>query len=165
MKQVMAILTMVTALGAVAGAQSDDAVKNEVIAAQKKFYEAYQACDAKAMDSLVVDDMMYYHSTGGLQKSKAELIKSLPAVCTFEILRVDPRNVRIYGDTAILFGDLKVKSKGRPAAAGGQIASQVFVKRNGRWLFAMNMSSEPIPLDSSLKLAAEGRAASQTQKK
>ncbi len=155
MKQMMAGVALVVAMGAVAGAQSaGGSVRDEVVAAQKKFYQAYQSCNAKDLDGLVTEDMVYLHSTGGVQKNKAELLKSLPANCTFEVLRVDVTNVRIYGDTAIVSGDLHFKAKGSPKVAAHLLATQVFVKQNGRWLLANNSSMEPVPLDTSVRLAA-----------
>ncbi len=156
MKKVITGVVLAACIAAVAGAQSwESSAREEVLAAQKKFYQAYQSCDAKAMEPLVVDDLIYWHSTGGVQRSKADLLKGLTPNCTIELLRVDVTNVRIYGDTAILFGDLYFKAKNGAPTAGGQIASQVFIKRNGRWLFAHNISSEPVPLDTSVRLKAE----------
>ena len=56
---------------------SQETVKEEVLAAQKRFYQAYESCDAEAMESLVTDDMMYLHSTGDLQSNKTELLESM----------------------------------------------------------------------------------------
>ena len=151
----LATVIVLLILGGTAVPSAAEDAREEVLAAQKRFYKAYESCDAKAMEPLVVDDLMYWHSTGGLQKSKAELLKSLTPNCTIEQLRVDVTNVRIYGDTAILFGDLHFKAKTGEPTRGGQIASQVFVRRNGRWLFAHNISSEPVPLDTSVRLKAD----------
>lgn len=155
MKQMMVGVALVAAVGVIVGAQSaGGGVRDEVVAAQKKFYEAYQSCNAKDLEGLVTEDMVYLHSTGGVQRSKAELLKSLPPTCTFEVLRVDVTNVRIYGDTAIVSGDLHFKAKGSPKVAAHLLATQVFVKQNGRWLLANNSSMEPVPLDTSVRLAA-----------
>jgi ketosteroid isomerase-like protein len=148
---------LATVLSVQAGAQGSDSAKDEVIAAQKRFYEAYQACDAKAMAGLVTDDMWYFHSTGGIQHDKAEMLASLTPDCFIEVLRCDVRTVRIYGDTAVLVGDLHFKGKGTPKVAAQLTSSQVFVKQNGRWLFASNMSAEPVPLDTSVRLAENGQ--------
>lgn len=154
MRRMNGIACLLVVAASAASAQSSGTAKDEVIAAQKRFYNAYQSCNAKELAEIVVDDMMYLHSTGGLQKNKTELVTSVkPDACGFDILRVDPTSVRIYGDTAIIFGDLKFKPKNGPATVGQKIASQVFVKRNGKWLFASNVSMEPVPLDTSVKLA------------
>jgi ketosteroid isomerase-like protein len=155
MKRLIIGVVLVCGFMGIARAASDDAAKEEVIAAQKKFYKAYESCDAKAMEPLVVDDLLYLHSTGGLQHNKAELIKGLTPNCSIQILRVDPTSVRVYGDTAVVFGDLHFKAKTTPEVQAKLLAAQVFIKRNGRWLFVHNSSTEPVPLDTSVKIAAQ----------
>ena len=152
MRHTMLVFAIVWTLAGQLGAQGSGSDKDEVVAAQKRFYNAYQACDAKVMADLVTDDMWYFHSTGGIQHNKAEMLASLTPDCFIEILRCDVRSVRIYGDTAILVGDLHFKGKNTPKVAAKLTSSQVFVKRNGRWLFASNMSAEPVPLDTSIRL-------------
>ena len=149
-----------------ASSVSQETVKEEVLAAQKRFYQAYESCDAEAMEFLVTEDMMYLHSTGDLQSNKTELLESmvtedgeadsaLASECFLEILRVDVDNIRIYGDAAVLFGDLHVKGKGAPKIKAQLRSSQVFVKQDGQWLFASNASVEPVPLETSLGLAEQ----------
>ena len=145
MKRFFVVSTLVGVMGATTGAQSTDAVKNEVIAAQKRFYDAYKNCNHQETEMLIVDDPLYRHAAGTVQEGKAEFLKGMrPADdCNFDVLRVDPRSVRILGDTAIVFGDLTWKVKGSPVTEPGKnIAMTVFVKRNGRWLFAANASAE-----------------------
>tara|TARA_B100001123_G_scaffold413007_1_gene510937 strand:+ start:1464 stop:2057 length:594 start_codon:yes stop_codon:yes gene_type:complete len=152
-----------------ANSVAQETVKEEVLAVQKQFYQAYESCDAEAMEPLVTDDMMYLHSTGDLQSNKTELLESLSSVdgttptesttrtadCFLEMLQVDVDSIRIYGDAAVLFGDLHVIPKGAPKVKAKLRASQVFVKQDGRWLFASNSSMEPVPLDTSIRLAEQ----------
>lgn len=152
MKRTMLTVAIAAVLAAQTAAQGSDSAKDEVVAAQKRFYEAYQACDAKAMENLVTDDMWYFHSTGGIQRNKAEMLETLTGDCLIEILRCDIRSVRIYGDTVVVVGDLHFKGKNTPKVEAKLTSSQVFVKQNGRWLFASNMSAEPVPLDTSVRL-------------
>ncbi len=86
MKRPMLTVAIAAVLAAQTAAQGSDSAKDEVVAAQKRFYEAYQACDAKAMENLVTDDMWYFHSTGGIQHNKAEMLESLTPDCFIEIL-------------------------------------------------------------------------------
>ena len=53
---------------------------------------------------------------------------------------------------AVVVGDLHFKGKNTPKVEAKLTSSQVFVKQNGRWLFASNMSAEPVPLDTSVRL-------------
>ena len=74
MKQLLTCLTIaaVTVTSALTITQAQENVKEEVLAAQKQFYQAYESCDAEAMESLVTDDMMSLHSTGDLHSNKTE---------------------------------------------------------------------------------------------
>ena len=163
MKQLLTYFTIVTVTvscsftvtSTLGKARAQETVEEEVLAAQKRFYQAYESCDAEAMESLVTDDMMYLHSTGGLQSNKTELLESLTPDCFIEVLRVDVDSVRIYGDAAVLFGDLHFKGKDTPKVEAKLRASQVFVKQDGRWLLASNSSMEPVPLDTSIRLAEQ----------
>ena len=51
MKQLLTCLTIaaVTVTSALTIAQAQENVKEEVLAAQKQFYQAYESCDAEAM--------------------------------------------------------------------------------------------------------------------
>jgi ketosteroid isomerase-like protein len=157
MKKLLTYFTIatVTMTSALTIARAQETVEEEVLAAQKRFYQAYESCNAEAMEPLVTDDMMYLHSTGGLQNNKTELLESLTPDCFIEVLRVDVDSVRIYGDAAVLFGDLHFKGKDTPKVQAKLRASQVFVKQDGQWLFASNSSMEPVPLDTSIRLAEQ----------
>ena len=157
MKKLLTYFTIATVAvtSALTIARAQETVEEEVLAAQKRFYQAYESCNAEAMEPLVTDDMMYLHSTGGLQNNKTELLESLTPDCFIEVLRVDVDSVRIYGDAAVLFGDLHFKGKDTPKVQAKLRASQVFVKQDGQWLFASNSSMEPVPLDTSIRLAEQ----------
>ncbi len=154
----MLIGGLVCAMAAVVGAQSDahGPEEREVLAAQKHFYEAYRTCDEQEMAKLVTDDLLYVFSVGFMHKGKAEFLKSLePEGCGWDVLQVDINDVRIWGDTAVLVGDFRYKGKNAPPVDAKLMAMQVFVKRNGRWLFAANSTTEAIPLGASKKLAPQ----------
>ena len=166
----MTIGVLVAALTTLASAQSggnagtakgaDDglAAAREVLAAQKQFYQAYRTCNEQDMASLVTDDLMYLFSVGFMHKGKTEFLKSLePAGCGWDVLQVDVdiNDVRIYGDTAILFGNFRYKGKNAEPIDANLMAMQVFVKRDGKWLFAANSTTEAVPLGASKKLKAQ----------
>ncbi len=140
-------------VGVSASAPEDDAARREVLAAQQHFYEAYRTCNEQEMATLVTDDLLYVFSVGFMHKGKAEFLKSLePAGCGWDVLQVDVDEVSIFGDTAILVGKFRYKGKNAAPVDANLMAMQVFVKRNGRWLFAANATSEAIPLGASKKL-------------
>jgi ketosteroid isomerase-like protein len=139
MKQVIVSITLSTVLCAVTLAQSGGNVKDEVLAAQKRFAESSKACSAQQMEPLVTDDIVWIHPGGGGENGKGEVVKShanpQSPFCPWDEWRIDVRNVNIYGDAAVVVGDLHYKPKGKDAGAP-LTALQIYVKRNGRWLLA-----------------------------
>lgn len=53
-----------------------------------------------------------------------------------------PTEIRVYGDTALVIGkyDQKATYKGAPADEKG-VFTDVFVKRNGKWLCVLGQST------------------------
>ena len=149
------VSALITAMCLVASAQSNSGVQDEVLAAQKRFYEAYRDCDHESMEQLVTEDLLYGFSVGFVHKGKAEFIESLkPEGCGWDELTVEVKDVRIYGDTAVLLGDFHYDPKGdTPRLELPLTAMQVFVKQNGRWLFAANQTSEAVPMGASVQPA------------
>lgn len=144
--------------GAANGADDGLAVAREVLAAQKHFYQAYRTCNEQDMAALVTDDLLYLFSVGFMHKGKTEFLKSLePAGCGWDVLQVDVdvNDVRIHGDTAILVGNFRYKGKNAEPVDANLMAMQVFVKRDGKWLFAANSTTEAIPLGASKKLKSQ----------
>lgn len=153
MKPIAIGILLVVLASAAPSAQPGTSARDEVLAAQKRFYEAYRTCNVKEIADLVTDDLLYVYSVGFTHKGKPEFLKSLEgATCGWDVLQVDATDVRVYGDTAVLIGDFRYKGKNRPAVDAKLVAMQVFVKRNGKWLFAANATSEAIPLGASQKL-------------
>jgi len=157
--KLMTIGALIAGMTAVASAQGGGAVgaeEREVLEAQKHFYEMYRTCNEQEMAKLVTDDLLYVFSVGFMHKGKEEFVKSLePEGCGWDVLQVDVTDIRILGDTAILVGDFKYKGKGAAPVDANLMAMQVFVKRNGQWLFAANSTTEAIPLGASKRLTSQ----------
>src|SRR5438445_5027854 len=133
MKHILVSVTGSTALCGVALAQSGGGVRDEVVAAQKRFAESSKACSAQKMEPLVTDDVVWIHPGGGGETGKAEVVKShanpQSPYCPWDEWRIDVHNVNLYGDAAVVVGDLHYKPKGKDA--GPLLTSlQVYVKRN-----------------------------------
>lgn len=150
MKSVTAVLVGTALAGIVVSAQSGD--REDVIAAQKRFYEAYRTCNAQELEHMVTDDLLYVYSVGMIHQSKAEFLKTITPGCGWDELAVDVQTVRLHGDTAWLLGQFRYKGRNAPPVTAKLLAMQVFVKRDGRWLLASNQTTESVPLGGSLKI-------------
>lgn len=139
MKQVIVSITLSSVVCAVMLAQSGGGLKDEVLAAQKRFADSSKACSAQQMEPLVTDDIVWIHPGGGGENGKADVVKShanaQSPYCPWDEWKIDVRNVNIYGDAAVVVGDLHYKPKGKDAGAP-LTALQVYVKHGGRWLLA-----------------------------
>lgn len=58
-----------------ARAAEDD--ESRIRAVDAKFWQAYNACDLKAMDGFITEDVEFYHDKGGLTAGRDALIESL----------------------------------------------------------------------------------------
>jgi imidazolonepropionase-like amidohydrolase/ketosteroid isomerase-like protein len=129
--------------------------RDAVVIVAKKFTEAYRACDTLGMERIVTDDMLYQHSVGTLE-NKDGLFRNV-ARCRYDEMSIEPDNVRIHGDVAIVIGRHPIKAK-KTTVNGLNLTlliGQVYVKRNGGWLFASHQTTEPVPAGTSLTLGEQ----------
>jgi ketosteroid isomerase-like protein len=124
----------------VAGGHAQSKDHDAVADAGRRFAAAFETCNVGAINAMVTDDMQFIHSDGRIQ-GKAEFAGEV-AGCALAKLQVEVSKVRMYGDAAILQGVFQFTTKkGQP---GKLLISEVFVRRNGNWLFASHQST-PAP--------------------
>ena len=84
--------------------------EKDVLAAMDVYKSAMLKRDAKALDKIFHKDLSYSHSNGKLE-TKAEAIAAATTGTTVtEIMDFTDNKVRIYGNTALVRGDVRVKS-------------------------------------------------------
>lgn len=149
MTRMLIAIAMALAVSAAAMGQGD-AAREQVLGVQKQFIDAYRSCNIKEVERLTTSDMTYLHSTGGVE-NKAQFIKGVSS-CGIVELAFEPASVRFYGDTALIVGTIRFKSKN--GLGFGMPGSQLYVKQNGEWRFAHHQSTEPVPAGTHLKLKA-----------
>ena len=152
MKRATVAVVFAALAGIGVSAQSPSDAREDVVAAQKRFYEAYRTCNAQELERMVTDDLLYVYSVGMTHQSKAEFLKTITPGCGWDELAVDPQTVRVHGDTAWVLGQFRYKGRNKPAITAKLLAMQVFVKRDGRWLLASNQTTEAIPLGASVTI-------------
>lgn len=135
-----AVLVAGVQLGLLAQAGSGSGATAEVAAADSSWAELYQACDIDGMNQLVADDMVFVH-TGGNVQNKTEFVDSV-RLCNMEEVDTTPSSIRLYGDTAIVVGNMTYKVQGM--ALGHIIYTRAYVKRDsGRWSLVTHQSTSP----------------------
>src|SRR2546422_877445 len=93
----------------VAVAQHGRDVDPDVITAQQKFHNAVNTCNLTEIRQMTTEDMLFIHSDGHSDDKKA--YTDAVAKCPFEVFKLDVKTARMYGDTAILTGNLLLKAK------------------------------------------------------
>lgn len=132
------LCVLMAAAGAVPDAQVAPSVDAALMAAQSRFQEAQKTCDAAGMAKLVTEDMLVLHADGRVEDKQA--FAKFVSQCVLEDIRFDVKTVRLYGDVAVLTGTLPFKIKQGPSMSFA--VTQVYVKRNGTWLFASHQSTD-----------------------
>ena len=76
---------------------------DSIVALDSIFFNAYNTCNLKTMDSLLSEDLEFYHDKGGLSTSKKEIMKALENnICgkvTRELLKgsIEVYQIKDYG--------------------------------------------------------------------
>jgi Domain of unknown function (DUF4440) len=76
---------------------------DSIVALDSIFFNAYNTCKLKTMDSLLSEDLEFYHDKGGLSTSKKEIMKALENnICgkvTRELLKgsIEVYQIKDYG--------------------------------------------------------------------
>jgi ketosteroid isomerase-like protein len=145
MRTVLAIvLSLLVALPAAAGAQgANNAAKAkaeaEVRAADVGMWEAVNTCDVAKWNKIVADDLVLI-IIGGRIFDKPTLRDDFfgktmhPVPCDTEYTN-EPMRVRVYGDGAVVTGNVSYKGngKGRPRGIQRFVYTRLFEKRGGTW--------------------------------
>jgi hypothetical protein len=138
MKRIAIGLILVLTTSAASFAK-DEAAASSVVAAHRKFFDAYRACNGGTIATLVADDMQFMHA-GGMIEDKSSFVKSVSS-CALSDISSEILNTRTYGDTGIVIGKLNYQTKAGP---GGMLFfTEVFVKKNGAWTFVSHQSTPP----------------------
>lgn len=104
---------------------------------ERRWLDAYERLDDKAMDTIVADDFTITFPDGSMQ-NKAQVIASLkprpgssPTTSKFQTEDVQ---ARIYGDTVILTGVvISEYSRDGKSSKSAMRYTDTYVKRNGKW--------------------------------
>jgi uncharacterized protein (TIGR02246 family) len=137
------IAVILAAVSLSACATTPAASPDEIEAVERARFAAWVKGDVAQIAPLLAEDLVYCHSSA-VCESKAELLKSMSSGRTLyrsiDVLEMRPRNangaVIVNGKAAI-----KVESHGNPLAFT-LVYTDVYVKRDGRWLLASWQSTQ-----------------------
>lgn len=117
----------------------DEIAEEEVLAIEREIMTAIRRKDAVALEPMLAADFCY-RTHFGAETDKAGFLQSVTST-PFEILslRGEELNVNVYGDTAVLTGVQIAEARPPEGEQEESVVAftDVFVKRDGRWLMAL----------------------------
>src|SRR5205823_1674852 len=99
---------------------------------------AMKTCNVSDLNRMVTDDVLWLHANALVQDKKA--LTAAVAGCGFDDIHFEVKTARVYGDAAIVTGNMPYRLKN--GASQTLFASQVYVKRNGTWLLASHQGAD-----------------------
>jgi ketosteroid isomerase-like protein len=132
----LSILALLCASAVLVSAQDEDAsARDQVLALEKAWNQAYKAGDIKALGSILDNSLVLVEDDGSL-KTKSEFLGNIKASKTNEE-QVAPESltVRVFGNTAIAIGVIAVKGTkaGKPITRRERFID-TWIKKNGTWI-------------------------------
>jgi ketosteroid isomerase-like protein len=128
-------VTLVMSSTAVAAAveDHDSAARDQVLALEKAWNQAYKAGDTKALSSILDNSLVLVEDDGSL-KTKSEFLASVKSSnANAEQVSPESLSVRVFGNTAIAIGVILVKE-----TKGGKSLRERFIdtwiNKEGRWV-------------------------------
>jgi ketosteroid isomerase-like protein len=111
------------------------AVVDALLALERRRCDAIARGDATALQALLSDDYVHVHMTGKVDDRAGHIQAVVARPRTPER---GPLNVRIYGEVAVLTGELTNRTPataGQPERTMRAYCKQVAAKRDGAWRF------------------------------
>jgi ketosteroid isomerase-like protein len=114
-------------------AKPDAKTEKDVLAAMDAYKQALIKKDAAALSRVLSDDLIYTHSSN-LHEDKAAVLASLKKPATTEAIDFKNLSVRLYGNTAVVVGDVDfTNNPGTGAATTKLNVLHVLVKGPQGW--------------------------------
>jgi ketosteroid isomerase-like protein len=134
-------MTLLGLVFMVAVQASGSATVSELEHLEQQLAATYKAGDCDAWGAMLAPEWSVIHISGTII-TKAEALRMCKEERpTFEELKADDIRVRLYGDTAVVTGRTTAKTTGANAVALAIRFTDVFVRREGRWLVVASQAT------------------------
>ena len=118
---------------------SEEGVRRAILEIERETMAAIERKDGEALGRVLAEDFVYRTPTGE-DVPKEAFLKNIASI-PFEILSVRGENLKVgvYGETVVLTGVqvATVRTEEGKEEVGRGAFTDVFVKRDGRWLMAL----------------------------
>src|ERR1700682_3219857 len=129
-------LALICATAALVSAQDyDAAARDQVLALEKAWNQAYKAGDTKALAGILDNSLILVEDDGSL-KTKAQFLESVKlSNGNQEQVAPESLTVRVFGKTAIAIGVIAVKAtKGGKSVVRRERFIDTWINKNGSWV-------------------------------
>lgn len=146
MKRILLLTIAVIALSclliAQAKTQKNSNVADEIKKLEQQRNEAILKGDTATLDKLTSDDYTNTTAQGKVEK-KAEIMDGFKSgKIKFDARELSDLDVRVYGNTAVVTGEVNQKATNNGVDTSGQSRfTRVYVKQNGRWVSVANQAT------------------------
>jgi ketosteroid isomerase-like protein len=113
----------------------DATARDQVLALEKAWNQAYKAGDAKALAAILDNSLILVEDDGSL-KTKSEFLASVKSSSgNEEQVAPESLTVRVFGNTAIAIGVIAVKTtKGGKSVVHRERFIDTWINKNGSWV-------------------------------
>ena len=145
MRRILVVLSVVMAISSVAlgqtkskktdhGMNKSSGVEATLMQIEREWAKVTLARDTVGLDRILASDYIYTDADAH-PITKAEFLASLTSgEATFAMFTVDDMQVRVYGDAAVVLGQVVLKGRYKGQAIDERDRfTDTFVKRGGRW--------------------------------
>lgn len=120
-----------------AAAQKTEEAQKAILDRDNEKIRAMVEADAKALNEILRDDLLYIHSSAPLDNKERVIEEITSGLLKYKAIDMSEVSVRVYGDTGVLVGRaiLKVSTKGKAMEIPVRL-TEVWVRTSGVWQLA-----------------------------
>ena len=138
-----------TALSQARGTQSSDSTSDtqQVLAVDEARRLAMLHGDVTALDSLLAEDVTIYWGDGTADDKRSTLALFRSGRLRYAQLDYDNTRVRVYGQTAVVTGQARIKAQSDEHALAYLVRqTRVYVRQKGRWCLVASQTTRVAPV-------------------
>ena len=146
MKTISTVLTiMIISLSIALGQSGNKQLESEIQKLEVEYHQAVAKRDVATLDRLRMDDYLITFGSTPRVFTKQEVTESYKSRPGHEYSGIDDLKIRVHGDTVIAKGHsmgIRKTSDGKTTNTETRF-TDVWIKRNGKWLLAASHASSP----------------------
>jgi len=116
-----------------AHSQTANATEQEILKLEQTLIDADHRHERATLERLLADDFLALNSNGTMENKAEAIAWSVSADNKWTDAKLSNLRVRIYGDAAVVTGNLMLTGSAKGYVSGPRLITDVWVRRDGRW--------------------------------